>query len=169
MMQSHKHHGFFMPLFDDSENLPDAYSYRHDANVPRFADDKPIIVFDGCCMLCSGWAQTVLKKDHSRRFRLLVAQSALGRALYEHYGLDADDYDTNLLIDEGRIWQKSEACIRMAEGLGSWWRMACVFRVLPLGVRDRLYDMLARNRIRWFGRRSACYVPAIENAERFVS
>ena len=71
-----------------------AYSYRDDPAVPDFADDRPIIIFDGYCALCSGWAAFVLKHDTERRYRLVIAQSDLGRALYVHYGLDPDDYET---------------------------------------------------------------------------
>ena len=77
------------------------YSYRDDPAVPSFPDDKPIIVFDGYCALCSGWAAFVLRHDPDSRFRLLSAQSPLGHALYVHYGLDPEDYETNILIANG--------------------------------------------------------------------
>ena len=95
------------------------YSYRHDPSVPPFADDKPIIIFDGYCALCSGWASFVLRHDHTGTHRLLSAQSPLGRALYVHYGLDPQDYQTNILVADGVAWFKSEGSIRMAEGWAS--------------------------------------------------
>lgn len=144
------------------------YSYRDDPAVPRFPDDRPIIVFDGYCALCTGWAKFVLKHDQAGRYRLLRAQSPLGRALYVHYGLDPDDYETNILIADGRAWFKSEGSIRMAEGLGWPWKLAAIFRVLPLGLRDWLYDAVARNRLRVFGKRAACYVPDRRFEDRFV-
>jgi predicted DCC family thiol-disulfide oxidoreductase YuxK len=119
--------------------IPEPYSYRRDPAVPAFPDDRPIIVFDGYCSLCSGWARFVLKHDRRRRFRLLPAQSDLGRALYIHYGLDPEDYETNILIAGGLAWFKSEGSIRMAGELGFPWSMAKVFRAMPLGLRDRLY------------------------------
>ena len=75
----------------------EAYSYRSDPALPRFPDDKPIIIFDGYCALCTGWAAFVLRHDHRHRYRLLTAQSELGRALYVHYGLNPEDYETNIL------------------------------------------------------------------------
>ena len=86
-----------------------AYSYRNDPAIPRFPDDRPIVVFDGYCALCTGFAQFVLRHDPAAKFRLLAAQSILGRALYEHYGLDPQDYETNILIADGIAWFKSEA------------------------------------------------------------
>ncbi len=145
------------------------YSYRDDPAVPPFADEKPIIVFDGYCALCSGFAAFVLRHDAAGRYRLLCAQSPLGRALYRHYGLDPQDYETNILIADGVAWFKSEGSIRMAEGLGFPWRLAAVFRILPPAWRDRLYEAVARNRLRWFGKRATCYLPDPRFADRFIA
>src|SRR5258705_10594246 len=77
------------------------YSYRGDGEFPVFPDDRPIIIFDGYCALCSGWAQFVLRHDTRGVYRLLAAQTPLGRALYVHYGLDPQDSESNFLIAEG--------------------------------------------------------------------
>jgi predicted DCC family thiol-disulfide oxidoreductase YuxK len=145
------------------------YSYRRDPTVPSFPDDRPIVVFDGFCALCTGWARFVLVHDHRKTFRLLSAQSPLGRALYVHHGLDPQDYETNILLADGVAWFKSEACIRMAEGLGWPWSLARTLRILPLRLRDGLYAVLARNRLRVFGRRATCYLPDQRDADRFLA
>lgn len=149
--------------------MREAYSYRSDPAVSSFPDDRPIIVFDGYCALCSGWAKFVLRHDARGRYRLLAAQSPLGRALYVHYGLDPQDYETNILIADGVATFKSEACIRMVEGLGLPWSLVAITRVLPRPWRDRLYGILARNRLRVFGRRASCYVPDHRYADRFLA
>jgi predicted DCC family thiol-disulfide oxidoreductase YuxK len=146
-----------------------AYSYRSDPAVPDFPDDRPIIVFDGMCVLCSGFAQFVLRHDRERRFRLLAAQTPLGAALYTHFGLAPLDYQTNLLIEDGRVWFKSEGSIRMFEHLGFPWSLMAAGRVLPLPLRDRLYGIIARNRLRWFGARQVCYRPDPADADRFIA
>jgi predicted DCC family thiol-disulfide oxidoreductase YuxK len=146
-----------------------AYGYRGDPAVPPFADDKPIIIFDGYCALCSGWARFVLRHDSHGHYRLLPAQSALGHALYVHYGLDPDDYETNILIENGLAYFKSEGSIRMAEGLGFPWSLAAAFRVLPLRTRDRLYAYVARNRLKFFGKRDKCYVAEPMYRDRFLT
>jgi len=149
--------------------MPTPYGYRGDPAVPDFPDDRPIIVFDGYCALCSGWARFILRHDTRGIYRLLPAQSALGRALYVHYGLDPHDYETNILIAHGIATFKSEACIRMAEGLGLPWSLVGICRLLPLRLRDRLYGILARNRLRVFGRRTSCYVPDGRYADRLLA
>jgi predicted DCC family thiol-disulfide oxidoreductase YuxK len=154
---------------DGGAPLAARYSYRGDPRVPKFLDDRPLIVFDGCCVMCCGWARFVLRHDAERRFRFLPAQSPLGAALYAHFGLDPHDYETHILIADGVAYLKSEAGIRMAEGLGFPWSLAGALRIVPRPVRDRIYDWLARNRLRVFGRRDSCYVPAADERERFLT
>lgn len=144
------------------------YGYRRDPGVPAFADDKPVIVFDGMCVMCSRFAQIVVRRDAGKRFRLLAAQSALGAALYRHYGLDPVDYETNVLIEEGLAYFKSEASIRILERLGFPWSLARFGRALPLGVRDWIYGIVARNRLGWFGVRERCFVPEADERDRFL-
>jgi len=156
-------------MSEKSVRQREAYSYRRDPAVPAFPDNRPIIIFDGYCALCSGWAEFVLRHDDTGIYRLVSAQSALGRALYVHYGLDPQDYETNILISDGLAWFKSEGSIRMAEGLGLPWSLARCLRIMPLALRDRLYETIARNRLRWFGKRDVCYCPDQRHADRFLA
>lgn len=144
------------------------YSYRQDRAVPAFADDKPLIVFDGECVFCSAWVQFALKHDKAERYRFLAAQTPLGEALYRHYGLDERDYETNILVENGRAFFKSDGSIRMVAGLGAPWSAVRVFRLLPRKLADRLYEFVARNRLRIAGRRATCYVPTPEQRGRFL-
>ena len=158
--------------FDRSTRTPPAvgaaYSYRSDPSVPPFPDDRAIIIFDGKCVMCSRFAQTVLRRDKSFRFRLLAAQSALGAALYKHYRLDPVDYETNVLIEHGLPKFKSDASILILERLGFPWSLVALGRLLPRSVRDWLYDIVARNRLKWFGARETCYTPQPNEADRFL-
>jgi predicted DCC family thiol-disulfide oxidoreductase YuxK len=147
----------------------DDYSYRNDPAVPDFPDDKPIIVFDGECVFCSGWVQFALKQDKAEHYRFLAAQTPLGAALYRHYGLDDRDYETNILIEGGRAFFKSDGSIRMVSGLGFPWSMVKIFRLLPRGLADRLYEFVARNRLRIGGSRQSCMVPTPEYRRRFIA
>lgn len=145
------------------------YSYRDDPTVPDFPDDRPIIIFDGSCAFCSGWARFVLRFDRAARFRLLPAQTQLGRALYRHYGLNPEDYETNILIENGVAWFKSDGSLRMAKGLGFPWSLAVILRILPLSFRDALYEFIARNRFRLMGRRETCFLTSENYKDRFLS
>ena len=146
----------------------EAFSYRSDPAVPAFPDDRPILIFDGHCVLCSRFVQFILRTDRKRRFRLLAAQTPIGAALYRHLELNPTDYETNILLEDGRAWLKSEGSLRIFERLGFPWSLMSVGRLLPRPVRDRLYEIVARNRLRWFGVRQSCYLPDPAQADRFI-
>ena len=145
-----------------------AYSYRADPLVPRFPDDKGLIVFDGVCVLCSGWAHFVLKRDAAFAFRLTAAQSPLGQALFRHYGLDTETFETNLVLADGRAWAKLDTVVEVGRRLGGIWTLASVLRLLPRPVADWLYDRIATNRYRLFGRTDSCMIPPPEWRDRFI-
>ena len=137
--------------------------------MPAFPDDRPVVVFDGHCVMCSGFARFILRHDRAGRYRLLPAQTPLGRALYTHFGLDPLDFQTNILVENGVAWFKSESSIRIFAGLGFPWSIVKLSRVLPARWRDALYEIVARNRFRWFGRSDACMMPEPRFADRFLS
>lgn len=147
---------------------PRAFSYRDDASVPAFADDQPIVIFDSVCVLCSRFAQFLLRRDRSRRIRLPSAQSPLGGALYVHYGLDPVNFTTNMLIANGVASFKSDAFLNIMSLLSLPWSLARVGRCIPRVIRDRMYDVIARNRLRWFGMHAVCYVPSAADRERLL-
>jgi predicted DCC family thiol-disulfide oxidoreductase YuxK len=144
------------------------YSWRTDPGVPRFDDGHKLIVFDGECVLCSANARFVLRRDRRRSFRLTTAQSPLGAALYRHFGLRADEEGTILVLDRGRLLTGSDAVIAIPAGLGWPWRAAAALSLVPRALRDPVYRWVARNRLRWFGRRETCWVPAAGDAENIL-
>lgn len=146
----------------------EAYSYRRDPSVPPFPDDKAIIVFDGHCVFCSRGMRAILALDKAGQFRLLPAQTPLGEALYRHYGLDPADYESNILIEDGVARFKADGTMRMAERLGWPWKLAGVGRLLPRRWADALYELVARNRLRIFGRSDVCYRPDPAYADRVL-
>jgi predicted DCC family thiol-disulfide oxidoreductase YuxK len=152
----------------DAPSLYGSYSYRRDPAIPAFPDDHPIIVFDGKCVMCSGFAQFIMRHDHQRRFRLMAAQSQIGTALYRHFGLDPVAYQTIILLEDGCARFKSDGAIRIFEQLGLPWRLVTVLRIIPSLVRDRCYELVARNRYRWFGMRPTCFLPDPTQADRFL-
>ncbi|MGH8518898.1 MAG: thiol-disulfide oxidoreductase DCC family protein [Panacagrimonas sp.] len=141
------------------------HSYRDDASVPPFDDSRPIVVFDGVCVLCAGSMHFILRHDRNATFRFLVAQSALGQALYRHYGLLAEDFDTVLVIDDGRLHARLDSVAAVLRHLPMPWPLLSFVRLLP----NVFYDFVAKRRYRWFGQRDACLMPAPELRERFLS
>lgn len=145
------------------------YSYRNDPAVPALPEDSAVLFFDGVCVLCSGFAQYVIRNDGQQRIKLCSAQSPLGQAVYKHYGLNPVRFETNILVSKGMPHFKSEAFIETMSILGGWNASARLMRLCPQFIRDKVYNPIARNRYAWFGERNTCYVPTPEERARFLS
>lgn len=143
------------------------YSYRTDPDVPDFDDSRPLFVFDNVCVLCSSGVRFLMKHDSEGRINYTSAQDALGQALYRHYRIDMDA--TYLLIADGEAWSESAGYFKLAEKLGGWWRLALIGRIVPRGLADAAYRLVAHNRYRWFGKtKTACELLTEEQQSRLV-
>lgn len=142
------------------------FSYRSDPAVPPFDDSRPVFVFDGSCVLCSGGASWIMRRDHKCRIAFTPAAGDLGAALYHHYGLAIDD--TYLFLASGRAYGLSEGYFRVADEMGGAWRLLNLFRIVPRPIRDRAYRLIAGNRYRWFGKTEACALLTAEQRARLI-
>jgi predicted DCC family thiol-disulfide oxidoreductase YuxK len=136
--------------------------------VPAFPDDKALIVFDGVCVLCSGMARFVLRRDHKFAFRLTTAQSLVGQALFRHYGLDTETLQTNLVLIDGAPHAKLDTVTAVGKRLGGGWWLLSWLRIIPRPIGDWLYDTVARNRYLLFGRYQRCAMPEPQWRARFI-
>lgn len=130
--------------------------------------DNPVLLFDGVCNLCNSTVQFIIPRDPEGRIQFAPLQSASGKALLSGHGLDPGALDSVILIENGRVYQKSAAVIRVGELLGWPYRAASIGRLLPASVLDRLYDIVAANRYDLFGRKDACIVPTDDISDRFL-
>jgi len=130
--------------------------------LPCSAPDIPdgMILFDGECALCSWWVHFVIRRDVGRRFRFTSVQSRHGGAIARRFGIDPGAPETNAVYLEGRAYFKSDAALQVLAALPGV-RWVLMFRLLPRCLRDRIYDLVARNRYRLFGRTCAMPDPAI--------
>lgn len=126
--------------------------------------DERIVLFDGVCNLCNGFVQFVLKRDPRGRFRFASLQSDSARQLLGPDG----PRETIVLLEAGKMYVRSAAALRIARGLRFPWPLLVIFAVIPRPLRDRLYDWVARNRYRWFGKRDACMLPTPQMRGRFL-
>jgi predicted DCC family thiol-disulfide oxidoreductase YuxK len=122
-----------------------------------------IMVYDGFCNICSGWARFMSRHPIAPPFRHVAMQSEAGRALLTEKGIDPEDPATFLVLDRGLVLTDSEGAIHVMASLGGAWRLAHALRVMPKVWRDGLYRVLARNRYRWFGKRETCYLPGMKD------
>ncbi|UWQ78343.1 DCC1-like thiol-disulfide oxidoreductase family protein [Leisingera sp. S132] len=131
-------------------------------------EHKFLIVFDGECVLCSGFFRFMLRHDRTGQFAFATAQSPLGQQLYRDLGLPQDDFETNLVIVDGHPHQRLDAFAAAMRALPWPWPVLSVCRFLPQRLKDALYFSVARNRYRLFGRRDTCMVPSREVRDRFA-
>ncbi|CAN5648749.1 thiol-disulfide oxidoreductase DCC family protein [soil metagenome] len=127
-----------------------------------------VILFDGVCTLCNRSVQFIIRRDADGYFNFASLQSSAGRRLIQRHGLDQDQADSVILVEGGRAYGRSDAALRIVRNLGGVWPVMTVFRIVPRSVRDRLYDWIASNRYRWFGRREECMIPTPELRRRFL-
>jgi predicted DCC family thiol-disulfide oxidoreductase YuxK len=127
-----------------------------------------IVIFDGLCHFCDRTVQFILARDRRGYFRFAPSQSDIARALLTRSGL-SEAPGTIVLIDADGCWTRSTASLRIARALGFPWSIFAMLLWLPSVVRDPVYALVARNRLRWFGRRDACRIPTPEEASRFIS
>lgn len=142
----------------------------HGSLQPREEPDMdPVVVFDGVCNLCNRWVNFLLVHDLDRVFKFAAIQSRTGAALLRAHGESPVDPQTLLLIEEGVCYKQTAAILRIARALRWHWRLlAALARLVPGPLRDGLYNVVARNRYRVFGKRDACTAPAPEAIDRFL-
>ena len=134
------------------------------ADLPR-----PLYFFDGYCVLCSGFIAFCLPRDPEGRLKFASAQSTLGRRVLEALNLpDSTLQRTILLLDGDQVYTRSTAVLRALHYLSGPVRWLRPLVLVPALLRDPIYDLIARNRYRWFGQRSTCFVPAAATRNRFI-
>lgn len=121
--------------------------------------DHPILLFDGVCNLCNGFVQFVIKRDKKAVFRFAALQSDLGKELSATAGLPAHSMDTVVLYENNRFYTHSDVGLRVARRLNGLWPLAYALVIIPKFIRDGIYNWVAKNRYRWFGKRESCMVP----------
>lgn len=131
-------------------------------------DRQNLLIFDGACALCSRAVRFILAHERDHLTRFASAQSSVGRAILQQNGLDPEKLASLVLVREGAIFVRSNAVLEVARHLRLPWRMVRVFRFVPRSLRDPLYDVVARNRHRWFGRQESCAMADPETRSRFL-
>jgi predicted DCC family thiol-disulfide oxidoreductase YuxK len=129
---------------------------------------QSVILFDGVCNLCNGFVQFLIERDPKRRYRYASLQSETGQALMRSAGLPADEINTVVLMEEGKAYTHSDVALRVARHMVGLWPLATVLYIVPKFLRDAIYNWVARNRYRWFGKKEACMVPTPELKSLFL-
>lgn len=126
------------------------------------------VLFDGVCNFCNASINFVIDRDSKGIFKFAALQSEIGQKILKKYGLKQTDFDSIILEKEGKIYQKSDAALEIARNLNSLWKIFYIFKIIPSFLRNPIYDLIAKNRYRIFGKTDACRIPTPELKARFL-
>jgi predicted DCC family thiol-disulfide oxidoreductase YuxK len=131
--------------------------------------NQPVLLFDGVCNLCNQSVQFVINRDKAGLFQFAALQSDAGKALLQRHQLPVEQLDTVVLVMGNKAYTRSDAALQVLRQLGLPWSLAAAFSILPKGFRDYVYDYIAKNRYRWFGRQESCMMPTADLKRRFLN
>lgn len=131
--------------------------------------NKKIILFDGVCNLCNGTVQFIIKRDKKDLFRYAALQSDIGKQLVDERKIDTSKVDSIILVEPGMAYYvKSDAALQIFKSFGGFWPLVAVFQWIPSTIRNIVYDFIAKNRYKWFGKKEYCMVPTPELRAKFL-
>jgi len=131
-------------------------------------DEKQIILFDGVCNFCNFWVNFVLKRDKKDLFRFAALQSEKAKELTSKFKFDTSKLDTFILIAENKLYTKSTAALMICTQLNGLIKILSPLIILPKFFRDFIYDLIAKNRYKIFGRRESCRIPTVDDKLKFL-
>ena len=135
----------------------------------ELSDSKqPVILFDGVCNLCNSAVQYVIKHDAEKQFLFASLQSNFGQQVLAKYHLSTANFSSFILLKNDKIYLKSTAALLVAKQLQGAISWLYLFRVIPTFIRNGVYNVIAKNRYKWFGKQDACWLPTQELKARFL-
>lgn len=135
----------------------------------EFPGGKKIVLFDGVCNLCNNFVQTIIKHDKKDVYRFASLQSEYGQQVQKHLGIDSSQIKSIILYEPNvAYYHKSEAAIEIIKSLGGAYSLMGIFSIFPSFIGNAVYDFVAFNRYKWFGKKDSCMIPTPELKEKFL-
>lgn len=129
---------------------------------------SPIVLFDGVCNLCNSVVQLVIKYDKKKQFRFASLQSHFGQTILQQFHLPATEFNSFIFLENGKLYTKSTAALRMAKKLGGAWQLLYGLMIVPPFIRNGVYNWVASNRYKWYGKQETCRLPTPDLKSRFI-
>ena len=130
--------------------------------------DKNIVFFDGICNLCSGAVQFFISIDKKQGLRFSSLQATYGQEILKKHNLSTSDFESFLFLKDDKLFSKSDAALEVFRTIGGFWKILYGFKLIPKPIRNFIYDKIATNRYRWFGKKESCWLPTPELKARFL-
>jgi predicted DCC family thiol-disulfide oxidoreductase YuxK len=127
-----------------------------------------IILFDGVCNLCNSAVNFVIERDRANLFKFTTLQEEPGISLLKKYRINSKEIDSIVLIAHGKVYVKSTAALRIAKNMSKGWPLLYIFIIVPVSIRDKIYEYVARKRYTWFGKKEQCMIPSPSLKEKFL-
>ena len=135
---------------------------------PQTPNISPIILFDGICNFCNGMVNFAIRHDKKKRLLFAPLQSEAGQKLLREYNLSQEKFESFILIENGKVYFKSTAALRVVSYFPWYWQELQILRIIPPFMRNAIYDFIASNRYKWFGKKVECMIPTPEVRDRFL-
>ncbi len=129
---------------------------------------QDVLLFDGVCNLCNGAVNFIIDHDPKGHFKFAALQSDFGQLKLEELGYDQEDFDSLVLLSDDKVFKKSTAALHIAKKLSGLYPLLYIFIIIPPFIRHAVYDVIAKNRYKWWGKRDSCRMPTPELQARFV-
>ena len=130
--------------------------------------EQDILLFDGVCNLCNSSVNFIIDHDPKENFKFAALQSKFGQQKLSELGYNQEDFDSLVLLSGDKVYKKSSAALRIAKKLSGLYPLLYVFIIIPPFIRHGAYDIIAKNRYKWWGKRDSCRMPTPELRARFV-
>lgn len=130
---------------------------------------NPVILFDGVCNLCNSSVQKIITADPERKFRFASLQGEFGQQVLKQFHLPPSELSSFILLENNQIFTKSTGALKVARRLSGAWPLFYAFILVPRFIRDGVYNIIARNRYKWFGKKESCMIPSPELKELFYN
>ncbi|WP_323757774.1 thiol-disulfide oxidoreductase DCC family protein [Roseivirga sp.] len=130
--------------------------------------EHDILLFDGVCNLCNSSVNFIIDRDPKKHFKFAALQSDFGQTKLKELGFNQEEFDSLVLLSNGKIYRKSSAALRIAKKLKGLWPFLYIFIIIPPFIRHGVYDIIGKNRYKWFGKQDSCRMPTPELKQRFV-
>ena len=136
--------------------------------MSELPNDTSIILFDGVCNFCNSSVNKIIKHDKKNKFKFAALQSETGKKLLEKHSIDSTKIDSIILIENDTAFIKSTAILKISKQMSGLYPLAYGFIIIPTFIRNSVYDFIAKNRYKWFGKKDSCMIPTEEVKSKFI-
>lgn len=137
--------------------------------INKLLQNKQLILFDGVCNFCNSSVLKVIKHDKKNQFIFASLQSEVGKKVIHHFSIDTEKVDSIILVEsDQKYFVKSTAALKIGKHFSGLWKLLQICWIIPTPLRNVVYNYIAKNRYKWFGKKDNCMIPTPEIRAKFI-